>query len=489
MSSPLIFILSSRVDAVKHELLYNILINKIKYPVYIAYGDPTIKRDCIIDNKYISVKSPDDYDNTDVKIKKIYKFIHKNFQNHTGFIKINCDMYLNIELLFWFISKLESKDGNLIDYTGVIVNREKNSYILVDNPKSFAYNGTNVYCPICTYCKGGIFYFSIRTLNTIAPNFKTTYFDDITFGMNCNNKDCNKIYPTETGLYYSEESSDFLKSHVRNNLFGTKYLFTRLHNDLGTQMFQIASTYGLAVSHRMLPIFVYSNKDHYDKKILIDNDFYKNIPFVFVDYLKTYKEELNIHTYDGELRGTNFLIKHPIIVKNISHYIDGFFQNEKYFIDIKDIIIKMFYNQQKVDDYLKKYKKLKDSYFIHIPTKNYMNNSLFRIDHETYILKCIERDPSAHYYILSDNIEIIRKSDFLDMKTNITYVEDMSEIDLLYFMSSAGKGGICSNTPFSWWGGYLCNSISDNKIYLPKKWINNNTRCDIYFQGSHIIDF
>lgn len=266
MSSPIIIILSSRVDAAKHELLYNILINKIKHPVYIAYGDPNIKRDHIIDNKYISVKSPDDYDNTDIKIKKLYKFIHKNFENYTGFIKINCDMYLNIELLFWFISKLENKDGNSIDYTGLIVTRENNSYELVNNPKSFAYNGSNVYCPTCTYCKGGIFYFSMNTLNVISKNFKTTYFEDITFGMNCNNKDSNKIFPIDTGLTYSDDTSDFLKSHVRNKLFETKYLFTRLHNDLGTQMFQIASTYGLAFSHGMLPVFVYSNKDHYDKK-------------------------------------------------------------------------------------------------------------------------------------------------------------------------------------------------------------------------------
>jgi hypothetical protein len=63
----------------------------------------------------------------------------------------------------------------------------------------------------------------------------------------------------------------------------------------------------------------------------------------------------------------------------------------------------------------------------------------------------------------------------------------MSTLNTLYLMSLCKKGGICSNSSFSWWGGYL-NTNPNKIVVFPNKWINTNYIVDIQYDGSTIID-
>jgi len=59
---------------------------------------------------------------------------------------------------------------------------------------------------------------------------------------------------------------------------------------------------------------------------------------------------------------------------------------------------------------------------------------------------------------------------------NGIYLEK-DELETLYIMANCGYGGICSNSSFSWWGGFL-NKYSSS--YFPNKLLNKNINFQSY---------
>jgi hypothetical protein len=60
------------------------------------------------------------------------------------------------------------------------------------------------------------------------------------------------------------------------------------------------------------------------------------------------------------------------------------------------------------------------------------------------------------------------------------------EIESMYLMSQC-KGGICANSTFSWWGGFL---NKHRKITLPSKWFVNAPAIvgDLYVPHWTVVD-
>jgi predicted O-methyltransferase YrrM len=144
----------------------------------------------------------------------------------------------------------------------------------------------------------------------------------------------------------------------------------------------------------------------------------------------------------------------------------GSMQNEKYFIEFKDEIIKMF--TPEVDEVLlkNKYKSLDKSYFLHIRRGDYLTTPKVNLDLSNYFKKCLKQIEGAHVYIFSDdpiwcsaNIEYQNKTIVLE-----------NEVDSLWLMSKCKLGGICSNSSYSWWGSYL-NINPEKKVYMPSEWL------------------
>ena len=487
-NSIVIVIYSCKKNKIKQEFLYNSLINKFEYPIYICYGDPTIEHHRLENNKYIILKCDDHYNGLSEKTLCLMEFSKTFFSEYIGVLKIDDDVYFNFKILEKFINELETQEinGKKIDYTGKILEIRvpilSAHHKLNENNQAFTENlkiNDFIYIPQSTiYCTGPIYYLSLKAINHVISNLVPHFYEDVMIGLSCSNGGSNKIIPIETSLNYFDNPIHFLDTNIHN--FIAKFIFTRLHGGLGNIMFQIASSYGLAKKHVMLPYFIYFDNT-------INTNICKYIPMVSINLLKDYVQDNKIFLIEHEIKGYNCLLHKKIINDNkYSYYLNGYFQNEKYFIDIKDYIIDLFYDKKLVETHLEQYPDLINSYFIHIRLGDYLNIPLHFINLEKYFIKCIQFDPTAHYYILSDSIDICKKYNWL-YNYNVTFIENMDNYSTLMFMVAAGKGGICSNSTFSWWGGYL-GSKRKRKIYFPHKWINNNWVCDIWFSGSIVID-
>jgi hypothetical protein len=488
-NSIVIVIYSCKKNKLKQEILYNSLISKVSFPVYICYGDPTIKKHKLENDKYIVLKCNDDYNSLFKKTICLMKFAKKYFSEYLGVLKIDDDVYLNFQVFRNFLNELETQEinGKIIDYTGKIVlirETKLSAHHKLTDTNDLNLDELNiddlVTIPQNTiYCTGPIYYLSTKAISHINSNLVPHFYEDVMIGLSCANSLSNKIIPIETSLNYFDNPIHILNTNIHNYL--AKFIFTKLHGGIGNMMFQIATSYGLAKKNMMLPYFISLN----DK---INTDICKNIPMVSIHLLKDYVQQNNkLYTYENEVRGENCLLYKNIITNNTySYFLNGYFQNEKYFIDIKDWIIDLFYNKQLVETHLKNYPDLNNSYFIHIRLGDYLNIPLHYIILKEYYIKCIKLDPKAHYYILSDSIDICKTYSWL-YNYNVTFIEDMEAYSTIMFMAAAGKGGICSNSTFSWWGGYL-GSKQKRHIYFPRKWINNNWECDIWFSGSIVIE-
>ncbi len=238
---------------------------------------------------------------------------------------------------------------------------------------------------------------------------------------------------------------------------------------LGNQLFQYA--YG-----RKLEII--DNKD-----VIFDTSFFtqnkKDTPRPFL------LDRFNINPLakfspTPEKQFTKFFKK--IISKITGQY--PLFQSEKYFKEIKDIILKeitlknqLSYESQNVQNSIK---LEANSTSIHIRRGDYAKNPHTNKHHGLidldYYYKAVEyiKNKSEYplFFIFSDDIDWVR----VHLKVeNCIFISNpkMSEIEEMYLMSQC-KHNIIANSTFSWWGAYLNQNI--NKIVIaPKQWTSHKT--------------
>ena len=194
-----------------------------------------------------------------------------------------------------------------------------------------------------------------------------------------------------------------------------------------------------------------------------------------ISKLKIYNES-NCHHYNPN-----------IISENENYLLLGYFQNRKYIqSEYESDVISLFKNNDILNRLQSEYPLLNQSFFIHIRLGDYVNNNLYYFDKDSYYRKAIdyilEIDKNAHFYVLSDDIEFVKKYSILE-NVNKTIITDMNTLDSLYLMSLCNKGGICANSTFSGWGSKL-NENSNKIVVCPNQWINVDYEYEIPFYYS-----
>jgi len=180
----------------------------------------------------------------------------------------------------------------------------------------------------------------------------------------------------------------------------------------------------------------------------------------------------------------------------------GFFQNEKYFKEYRLEILELLKEPVYITSYLNKaYVQIipfiENSYFLHIRLGDYLMNQKHFIYLDKYYETCLkniaEKDSQAKIVIFSNEptkigriypglIEQLNQYNFEFITLN-----EPDEVATFYLMQRCCKGGICSNSTYGWWAGWL-NTYEDKQIYMPSKWINMELVNDIYPEGTYIVE-
>lgn len=238
--------------------------------------------------------------------------------------------------------------------------------------------------------------------------------------------------------------------------------------------FNIADTF---INPEFLTEFTKKHRSFLEKRILAKTFFYKK------NYYK--------HTFITEPASNNqkfdpIMLTYPF--KDV--HIRGFWQSEKYFKDIRDVIVDELkvitpineQNQKHLDNI-----KNTNSVSIHFRMTDNVATSAGKLSLDYYqqAIKIITKEvANPTFFIFSDNMNWIKKNFFLDYPAH--YIESNPDYEDMRLMSNC-QHHIIANSTFSWWGAWL--STNPNKIVIaPEKFSQKSDKINPdYYPESWIL--
>lgn len=164
----------------------------------------------------------------------------------------------------------------------------------------------------------------------------------------------------------------------------------------------------------------------------------------------------------------------------------GYWQSEKYFIDISDIIkneLQLNTAMSARGNEISMLIEDSNSVSLHIRRCDYKQGSYsdqildaLSID---YYIRAIKKlgaeEKNLKFFVFSDDPQWVKNN--LKLECPVVYVDHNTaetNYEDLYLMSLC-KHNIIANSSFSWWGAWLNNNPA-KKVYAPKRWFNSNVR-------------
>ncbi len=271
-------------------------------------------------------------------------------------------------------------------------------------------------------------------------------------------------------------------------------IIVRLIGGLGNQMFQYAAARQLAHHHNtdlfldVTRVASYSLRE-YELDVFKINAKIAT-PYLLKQVAFSLKDAVRLgirHFFSGETiiqyikeQTPDFHEQVVSLPDNIC--LEGYWQSEKYFSEIVDIIRTEFsfvnppsaINQELLEEICGY-----NSVSVHIRRGDYISNpktmefhGVLGIDYYTRALNLIRKNvKNPHIFVFSDDISWGRKNLKIDLPIQfIGHNGAEKDYEDLRLMSNC-KHHLIANSSFSWWGAWLCEN-PDKVIYAPKKWFN-----------------
>lgn len=192
----------------------------------------------------------------------------------------------------------------------------------------------------------------------------------------------------------------------------------------------------------------------------------------------------------SEINDLEYVLKDEIF-KSKTAYIDGYWQMEDYFVDIKNIIINEFKFPEIFDEknlfYLHKIKH-NLSVSIHVRRGDYING--FPLLTKKYYSHAIEYFESKYnniiFFVFSNDMEWSKENIqmqngyFVDCNIGKDSWKDM------YLMTQCNHN-IIANSSFSWWGAWL-NQNKNKEVIAPSEWLYHAENPKIYCDDWIIVE-
>ncbi len=262
-------------------------------------------------------------------------------------------------------------------------------------------------------------------------------------------------------------------------------IITKLQGGLGNQMFQYAMGRNLAYKDNTilkLDLSSYRQKNevrNYSlgnfnivENIATDEEIKKIKKYEFKNNKKYFFHNLFFADNSIYIEESKFKTKKNKKRNLKNNYLDGHWQNEKYFKEIENIIREEFTLKIKLNNNIKKQIINNNSISLHvrrtdyIETKKDVYHSCSLGYYNKAIKKISEKISNPHFFIFSDDLKWCKKN--LIIKFPITFIENTKDYEELILMSKC-KHNIIANSTFSWWAAWL-NQNTNKIIISPQKW-------------------
>lgn len=167
-------------------------------------------------------------------------------------------------------------------------------------------------------------------------------------------------------------------------------------------------------------------------------------------------------------------------------YIEGYWQSEKYFSNIANVVQKELKLKKELSSYSKKIlEKINSSKSVslHIRRGDYITDTKANRVHGVcsldYYKRAIEKareivGGDVIFFVFSNDIEWTKNS--LPIQATVSFVKNPQEgfpYEDMYLMSQC-QHHIIANSSFSWWGAWL-NSSNDKLVIAPKQWFKDKS--------------
>lgn len=249
-----------------------------------------------------------------------------------------------------------------------------------------------------------------------------------------------------------------------------------LMGGLGNQLFMIAAAYGHARNNNCRFVIVNELVHH----SVHSTEAYENT--VFKNFQKDNIDHMVKHTTlfeEPPNAVVGVLLSLPQPVGSDTHLlIKGYFQDQRYLpANYIDDFIKLLNLPDVIcaDNESKPH-----TCFIHVRRTDYLLpgfRDVHYVDLAYYYSEAIrivkDKNPRVQFMVFSDDIDWCKKNK-LFIEEGAQFCEDPNEVRNLVMMSQCQYGGICANSPFSWWGAFL-NRNPKKVVLFPKQWFANGT--------------
>lgn len=274
-------------------------------------------------------------------------------------------------------------------------------------------------------------------------------------------------------------------------------IIARITGGLGNQMFQYAAGLALASRHQAPLILDISGYEEYPLRTFDLPEVFDIEPEIATlkilqSFLPEKQNRLYRKLHPAPHGGkTTFREPHFHVTEQFHSlpdftYLDGYWQSEQYFSEIKEEIrsqFKLNVNLSAEQQQLLEEISIHESVAVHVRRGDYVSDAKANSYHglltpayyEGAIKELRAIQPETRFFFFSDDIAWVREN-FADVENAHFSDEYEQQIDLLLMKSC--KHQIIANSSFSWWGGWL-NENPGKKVIAPAQWfdkVSHDTR-------------
>jgi len=279
----------------------------------------------------------------------------------------------------------------------------------------------------------------------------------------------------------------FLRDKYISKKGNLRMIVVKLKGGLGNQLFQYAAAKQISIKFNtplVLDLSFFESKSQKHTSRIYELDKF-NIDTRVADYNESKK--INSSPLSkirlNKLTDKNFWFKQYFIRLLPFGYVRGFWQSEKYFIEIKHLISESFTFKKPLDysfSDLEKQIDITNSVSIHFRRGDYVTNEkankhhgVTSLEYYTHAIEYINQQvKDAVFFVFSDDIEWVKLN--FSSQSPLVFVDKSDQTNHSDFrLMLQCKHNIIANSTYSWWAAWL-NKNADKIVIAPQKWYNDS---------------